>query len=497
MLFSYYAETDSYALMPISPPGGTTTFGSADIISTTVAGRTYQTSSGQVTNTLVLGTGYETDYGYSQRYSAAARWTVATQQGDDVQYSVRSFVYGIPTPNVEIPVTGRAGYLASLLGAHTSQFETGLLNLSGAGSIIVEFGTGEILLDMITLSQRADGSGLPTIAFNSLTGTGLLTSSNRYFGGDFTFSTNEGAEIYQGTLDGEFYGPSAQAIGGTLYGSAGGDSFVSAAFSGAQIADVDVGDALDSLTGLNHFYGVGLSTNYSYKTSTGGPFPFVSYDKDTGTYVFRSFEARYYAGQGSLQLMPADREPSLDDADFEYYVTGSGADQLQIGIFGGTVDGTELTYTSFARVRGFVDNGSQPVRDYVSFGSATPVHQIPTSGSANYSGRVFGEQRDDTTILASIVGTSTMAVDFGTQALTATLNLSFDLGGPIGSYDFNGQVNNYSGGFNASGVWVTPGASNMHGLFYGDSAQEYAATFSIDDSPNDVIYDGIAIGAQD
>ncbi len=208
---------------------------------------------------------------------------------------------------------------------------------------------------------------------------------------------------------------------------------------------------------------------------------------------------------GWIDFGPANRVSAQDSGDLRAYgaahARADGKEQNSIGVFDGETDGIELTYASFMRVlstRTDLDGKvtAQGV-DYFAFGISTPADQLPRSGSATYSGRLFGDIHDDTKLLASLTGKSDLSVNFGTGTLAAALfPVRVDAGGAstaLGRYDFSGSIDAFASAF--TGAW-SGGTGTLVGRFYGDAAQEYGAVFNIQD-PVAGEMKGISVGRRD
>jgi hypothetical protein len=122
---------------------------------------------------------------------------------------------------------------------------------------------------------------------------------------------------------------------------------------------------------------------------------------------------------------------------------------------------------------------------------------MPRSGSATYSGRLFGDIHDDTKLIASLTGDSDLSVNFGTGTLAAALfPVRVEAGGAstaLGRYDFSGSIDAFAASFDAA--W-SGGTGTLVGRFYGNAAQEYGAVFNIQD-PVVGQMKGVTVGKRD
>ncbi|NCU11582.1 MAG: transferrin-binding protein-like solute binding protein, partial [Sphingomonadaceae bacterium] len=168
-----------------------------------------------------------------------------------------------------------------------------------------------------------------------------------------------------------------------------------------------------------------------------------------------------------------------------------------------------LTYTSFAEITKPVTYAGRASTGtyYIPFGGVTPTFQVPTTGSATYSGVVYGKGGGGTfSDGTNLSGTSTFNVNFGTgsasiiMALIATdgANPAVNLGNLTYSGTFGagcpgcGPANRYYLNLsdpNAIGI--------LHGFFFGPNAAEYGAVFNINylsGANNGAVFNGVTVG---
>jgi hypothetical protein len=115
-------------------------------------------------------------------------------------------VFGTKTPGSAVPHTGSASYATYLDGTYVNR--DGVYAVSGTGGLTANFGSGTIAYNAtLTGTPEAGGSN---IAFGSLTGTGSIAYSSAGFKG--TGTTNGSG--YKLDVNGNFYGPAYQEVGG-------------------------------------------------------------------------------------------------------------------------------------------------------------------------------------------------------------------------------------------------------------------------------------------
>ena len=172
-----------------------------------------------------------------------------------------------------------------------------------------------------------------------------------------------------------------------------------------------------------------------------------------------------------------------------------------------------LTYTSFAEIsstetiRGYKTD----VTRYVAFGGRTPEFQMPTTGTATYSGVVYGRgSYGRVSADATLSGTSNLSTDFATGATSLALNLTATdraSGTPyaLGTVTYAnsvgpGGLTGYRNEFSLTAIGVGLYFSNARLQFNGPNAAEFAASFALNKSGNtgyygdDWMFTGVAVG---
>jgi len=152
-------------------------------------------------------------------------------------------------------------------------------------------------------------------------------------------------------------------------------------------------------------------------------------------------------------------------------------------------------------------NRSEPARIYFVNGDRTPAIDIPTSGTATYSGASLGYDTEN--IESNLPGYSTpvrvaLTADFGQSAISAQLNRESEIqGDAVGGYTSVGALDVHGAGkINApgdftiplSGTYGYPGdvsgsistsvaaTGSLSGAFFGPRAEQVGGVFSIGDT---------------
>jgi hypothetical protein len=139
-----------------------------------------------------------------------------------------------------------------------------------------------------------------------------------------------------------------------------------------------------------------------------------------------------------------------------------------------------------------VNSGSSnyPVDHFEVFGLNTSATAMPTTGTASYSGVVYGRGSDPAVSSGdvSVGGTGTVNANFGAGTLTASLNINVTPvnGGAtqsLGSFGYSGTISGSS--FNANAYAITPNAAGyINGGFFGPIANEFGGVFTLDTNLN-------------
>lgn len=194
----YDAAAGTYTIRDTGSLTTKSTFGPADInsgasdatftvYSKNGGNETFRLLNQSTTNPLIALT--YVDYG---------EWKRSTTVNGTTNVNDTYVVFGQKTPAAAVPRTGTASYSTVYDGTFVKN--TGVYALSGTGGITADFGTGG-------LTYTAALNGLPTGAL-AVSGTGAISFRSGTF--DATGS-NAG---YTMGLNGAFYGPAAQEVGG-------------------------------------------------------------------------------------------------------------------------------------------------------------------------------------------------------------------------------------------------------------------------------------------
>lgn len=168
--------------------------------------------------------------------------------------------------------------------------------------------------------------------------------------------------------------------------------------------------------------------------------------------------------------------------------------------------GITLTYMSFGSY-GFLTTGgtnSELTLSFLAIGSRTPASQMPTTGTARFSGIVDGLWVDGATSRRLYGSTATLTADFAAGRVTSVLALT-GRDNPFGDFQsapatslgtFTGtgtiSAAGFAGSYGAAGGYSGP----FSGHFYGPGAEEYGLGFSLTGGANQTAI-GVAVGKRD
>lgn len=172
------------------------------------------------------------------RFVASAEWIQTDDEGRE-QYG--HFVYGQRTDAAEMPDTGTATYKGTIYG-HLQRQNT-VEALRGGFDMETDFATGEGKVFMDADIAYNDGNGVTRfIDYAEFDGTASIDGAE--FSGTMIGTVDrdveDGTDVLEGSFEGDFFGPTAQEIGGTFEFS-GQDAAAAGAFVGVDPNSIDAG----------------------------------------------------------------------------------------------------------------------------------------------------------------------------------------------------------------------------------------------------------------
>lgn len=223
----------------------------------------------------------------------------------------------------------------------------------------------------------------------------------------------------------------------------------------------------------------------------------VAYDAASRSYtVMVATEANKFG--------PADRDASSSNATITAYEVKVANSTKDFAIFnpGSGNPKLALTYTSYGALQRLVDNGSSisVSQDYFTFGIPTAASDLPRTGKATYQSVIDGSWGSDGDLRA-LSGSGTLSADFA----AGTTSVSLDLGGVsvlngssrhLDMFTGGGRIDSSTAKFSGT---LSPTTSNYSGtysgLFFGPTAIEAGATFSIKNGTGGLVV-GVIVGHQ-
>lgn len=404
-------------------------------------------------------------------------WAIDT--GDpDPDFETDGFFAGVPATTLP---TGTATYEGGAMALTEDASDGSVELLTGSSTFDADFGasTVEGTLDFDddtgtdwgtvttgTLSI-ADGDDDDTVA-NNFSGTSL-TISNTGFGSP-TSSSIEGTFMEGDELGGAFAATSTAA---TLRGS----------FGAAAATDDGGGDTTPTFDDLGDPV---QSTALDARTDDGTVATLTLTDNNTVTVAINDLNSPFsevysetYTGStagsdGVLELQP----PSGDTSDNAVLISQLGEETL----------GTTLDYTVYGLWS--IDPDDDGTTDGTDFsengagffaGVEMASGDMPTEGSATYTGGAMAVEEQGSDAVTRLTGTSSFDVDFGTGGVTGGVELGESTAGDWGTFDLPSGVTISGTGFSG-----TPTASEISNSNYSAGIEEadFSGTFMGDaDNP--------------
>jgi hypothetical protein len=211
----YDSVADSYTVRDTGSLATTSTFAPANIdgAASTAAFTVYKKVSGSTTETFRRLNQSALNPLIVLSYVDYGQWRRATVSGGTTSVNDTYVVFGARTATT--PIIGTASYSTVLDGTFVNK--TGSYAVSGTGTFNANFGTGVIDYSS-TASATPETSGT-AFSFGTMTGAGTIAYRSAGFSG--TGTTNGSG--YAMDVNGNFYGPAADEIGGVfrIRGNAG------------------------------------------------------------------------------------------------------------------------------------------------------------------------------------------------------------------------------------------------------------------------------------
>jgi hypothetical protein len=411
------------------------------------------------------------------------------------------FVYGFPTGTTAVPRTGSGSYLIDIYGK-VSEGSAGGANAAiakGMGQLDANFATGALSLTGEGLLNGSlffsvGGSGTIAAAGNSLSGNMSINVTGGFVGGRYR-------GFYSGPFDGSFFGPSAQELGAE-FRLISGDTHMIGWFLGRALDTSST--RLQDLTSPRKLNGIAAFQNWDVITSGAPSLPTGSVQNGTGTAGTGSSPYAYPAGDAyvvnGVTFLPPDKLTAGTDSRYTTFQVTQGNVTYTLRAYrpGSANDQLVLSYMSFLD---FLRTTPEPggctgctAIDHLGYsivyGLRTDPTAIPRTGTASYSGLIFGRgAADGIGRHYSMTGTASLTADFAGDQISGTLSPvltntttgnQFAIGNLVlapGGIRRTGPIDT---GTNAliTGALSGAGTGNYSAAFFGPGGEELGAAFT-------------------
>lgn len=445
----------------------------------------FRAAAGLVVNTLQL-----TRTGASGRYQTryVAGGLLQQQQtlnGLD-QRDTTSFVFGLRTPDAEIPRTGAADFAVGLLGNTT--FGANLTPLTGGGVLRLDFATGRLSGGGVGSARPSFSPTSPDLAspfyFNWIVDAQLAAASNRIQGG---INLNLGTGFTSsGTLDGRLFGPGGGELGASFSAGSGMLATVGT-LTGPRGGTAPAPEGLASLLGdtavpylrTSVRYLAGSSPNAVGEARLGG-------GSEASVMILPGEQA---VELPFLRLDPASRLDSLTDERFVgYRVTDPLGFPVRAARLYRIAANPELalSYSTFALVD-FTGTGGDRIDESYFFGIETGFVNVPRTGRGTYEGILLGTavgagaQADR----FNLTGGARLEFDWSALSMSGTLtptavNQRTSQSFALGEFNLTSVLPRFGSSRFRASISGPPGAiGNLTGGLYGPTGEEAGGTFEL------------------
>lgn len=476
------------------------------------------------------------------QYSDFGLWKSAANNSSNAQV-LGVYAVGNTTPSAGLPKSGSVVFTGNALGTIASTQGSGIFG--GLASLTVNFSSNQLTGSISDIRAADSFTSFPSGSVNAINFSGSVN------GGSFSGQANAAASVgsvydisgASGSVGGNFYGSSAtEAVG--VFSLTGGTTQVQilGSFGATQsFASKDISAAVPQLSALPNgtplvadfgsgFVSATVTTTGAAQTTfaidgaspTGNtttainvpPASFVYYTN--GNLILQAPDIPFFSGT-QQQTSATNQTVQFSAASFNQGANGkASATGLPYGTVQAVGVSTAPGFPSIAgdsvtlfRVGGNVGlqysdfgewaTGQQTVAGIVTssygvygVGVATPAAQVPTSGSALYTGSAIGvlgyniAGTGSAFIITNVTGVTELTANFAVNTLTGgVFGLRTAGGADMNDITFKGSItgNTFAGttaaGTSARNIDLTGGAGKFGGGFFGPNAKEIAGTFSL------------------
>lgn len=480
----------------------------------------FKRTSGATTDSLTLTTNSispGTEFAPQYRYVGGGVWQRTIQGTSGINGTADIFTYGVATPPAAVPRSGSAIFPLQLRGI-----------VAQGDAVQAARGTGEMSLNLASNSFTGNGSlflldtaGNRASAELPWRSAGSISTTANQLSGSFGIGPSLGIGVtdLSGRLTGMFFGPAAEELGATWFWKdpIGGSTFAGFLLgknrnlfpSNPGLANLTVNETFASAASVLK-YTRDKTTNLLLRNSNaleGSGFG-VRYDETQAALVLN-----YGFVLQDLALTAAIRDAAASTTNFDAYRTTKNrtvnpyptvTDTFKVAMFKpGTVNTQlALTYTSFGTWEAVqpdaaVTRYEDLLLGVFAYGRKTPDGAVPVTGSATYSGLIYGNSEAPASgaLPYQITGNVTLTYQFAAPSLTGVMTpVATDrvtgVQTSLGQYAFAALAGSQGMSLGSS-TWTAlferganTGSNSIFGQFTGPAAQEfYAKWITFMDSP--------------
>jgi len=480
----------------------------------------FKRTSGTTTDTLTLTTNAispGTEASPQYRYVGGGVWQRTIQDASGTSGTADIFTYGVATLLAAVPRSGSAIFPLQLRGI--AAYGDAVQALRGTGAMSLNFagnsfsGTGTFF-GFDTSGNRAS----PEFSWRS---AGSISTTANRFAGNFGigFLAGPGVTDTSGRLTGMFFGPAAEELGATWFWKdpIGGSTYAGFLL-GKNRSLFPSNPGLDNLTVNETFASASSVLKYTRDKTTNlllrnsnaidGSGIGVRYDETQAALVLK-----YGFVLQDLALTAAIRDAAASTTSFDAYRTTKTrtvnpyptvTDTFKVNMFkpGSANTQLALTYTSFGTWEAVqpdpaVTRYEDLLLGVFAYGRKTPDGEVPVTGSATYSGLVYGNSEAPVSgaLPYQITGNVTLTYQFAAPSLTGVMTpVATDrvtgVQTNLGQYAFAALAGSQGMSLGSS-TWTAlferganTGSNAIYGQFTGPAAQEFFAQWgTFMDSP--------------
>jgi len=478
------------------------------------------------------------------QYSDFGIWTSAATNSSNAQI-LGVYAVGNTTPSGSLPKSGSVVFTGNALGTIATTQGSGVFG--GLASLTVNFANNQLTGSIGDVRAASSFTSLPTGSVNAINFSGSV-NGNSFTGQTSAGSAGTAFDISgaSGSFGGNFYGTSAtEAVG--VFSLSGGtnQAQVIGSFGAIQsFASNDVSstvpqlNALSNGTPLTATFGSGFLSATKTVTTTGQiqttfavdgtstvggttgttttvnvpPANFVYYSN--GNIGLQAPDIPYFSTQQtvsnnqSVQFAGSSFTQASNGATaatlLPYGTTQASAissvpgfpsvqgDQVTLYRVGGNVGLQYSDFGEWATGQQTASGTTNLVSSYGVYGVgvATPTSQMPTTGSALYTGSAIGvlgyKAASGSTVMATVTGVTELTANFASGAVTGGIygvrsgtSTATDILFNAGTIKGNSFAGTTAVGTNSAGIALTGATGTFGGGFYGPNAKEITGTFSL------------------